>query len=179
VARYTSDRAGRRRADPQPFSGQWPARAGPQAKAAPPPAKIRKSVPATRKHRFGVGSFDEYFDHVERGCGSSGQVFASLPQDTQRAVREDVRRDVGDTGGPSRSRLSSCSVVARNRASPYWTRAVAKAGCAESEQSARSPLNLREPLALTRGTCPARASCLALPLVGEGLPVAGFDGSVP
>jgi ubiquinone/menaquinone biosynthesis C-methylase UbiE len=54
----------------------------------------------TEKHRFGVESFDEYFDHVERGWGSSGQVFVSLPPDTQRAVREDVRRDVGDTGGP-------------------------------------------------------------------------------
>src|SRR5262245_37622198 len=54
----------------------------------------------TEKHCFGVGSFDEYFDHVERGWGSSGQVFVSLPPDTQRAVREDVRRDVGDTGGP-------------------------------------------------------------------------------
>jgi ubiquinone/menaquinone biosynthesis C-methylase UbiE len=54
----------------------------------------------TEKRSFGVGSFDEYFDHVERGWGSSGQVFVSLPPDTQRAVREDVRRDVGDSGGP-------------------------------------------------------------------------------
>jgi ubiquinone/menaquinone biosynthesis C-methylase UbiE len=54
----------------------------------------------TERHRFGVGSFDEYFDHVERGWGSSGQVFVSLSPDTQRAVREDVRRDVGDAGGP-------------------------------------------------------------------------------
>jgi len=54
----------------------------------------------TEKHSFAVGSFDEYFDHVERGWGSSGQIFVSLPPDTQRAVREDVRRDVGDTGGP-------------------------------------------------------------------------------
>jgi len=55
---------------------------------------------STEKHCFGVGSFEEYFDHVERGWGSSGQIFVSLPPDTQRAVREDVRRDVGDTGGP-------------------------------------------------------------------------------
>ena len=54
----------------------------------------------TEKHSFAVGSFDEYFDHVERGWGSSGQVFVSLPPDTQRAVGQDVRRDVGDTGGP-------------------------------------------------------------------------------
>ena len=52
------------------------------------------------KHRFGHASFDEYFDPVERGWGSAGQVFVSLPPDTQRAVREDVRRNVADAGGP-------------------------------------------------------------------------------
>jgi ubiquinone/menaquinone biosynthesis C-methylase UbiE len=55
---------------------------------------------STARHRFGVPSFDEYFDHVERGWGSSGQTFVALPEETQRSVREDVRRDVGDTGGP-------------------------------------------------------------------------------
>jgi ubiquinone/menaquinone biosynthesis C-methylase UbiE len=54
----------------------------------------------TSSHTFGVPSFDEYFDHVERGWGLVGQVFVSLPEETKRAVREDVRRDVGDTGGP-------------------------------------------------------------------------------
>jgi ubiquinone/menaquinone biosynthesis C-methylase UbiE len=54
----------------------------------------------TEKHCLGVGSFYEYFEHVERGWGSPGQAFVSLPPDTQRAVREDVRHDVGDTGGP-------------------------------------------------------------------------------
>jgi hypothetical protein len=54
----------------------------------------------TASQCFGVASFDEYFDHIERGWGSSGQVFVSLPEETKRAVREDVRRDVGDTGGP-------------------------------------------------------------------------------
>ena len=53
----------------------------------------------TGKHSFAVSSFDEYFDHVERGWGSSGQIFVSLPKVTKRVVREDVRRDVGDTGG--------------------------------------------------------------------------------
>jgi ubiquinone/menaquinone biosynthesis C-methylase UbiE len=55
---------------------------------------------ATANHRFRVASFDEYFDHVERGWGSAGQIFVSLPDETKRTVREDVRRDVGDTGGP-------------------------------------------------------------------------------
>ena len=54
----------------------------------------------TSTHTFGVPSFDEYFDHIERGWGLVGQVFVSLPEETKRAVREDVRRDVGDMGGP-------------------------------------------------------------------------------
>lgn len=54
----------------------------------------------SEKRCFGVDSFDEYFQHVERGWGSAGQLFVSLPPETQHAVREDVRRDVGDAGGP-------------------------------------------------------------------------------
>lgn len=54
----------------------------------------------TTIHHFGVPSFKEYFEHVERGWGSAGQVFVSLPEEVKRAVREDVRRDVDDTGGP-------------------------------------------------------------------------------
>lgn len=54
----------------------------------------------TATHTFGLPSFDEYFDPVDRGWGSAGQVFVSLPEGIKRAVRrEDVRRDVGDTGG--------------------------------------------------------------------------------
>jgi hypothetical protein len=55
---------------------------------------------STKSHHFGVPSFDEYFDHVERGWGSSGLLYVALPHDTKRAVREDVRRHVGDQGGP-------------------------------------------------------------------------------
>lgn len=54
----------------------------------------------TATRTFGLPSFDEYFDHVERGWGSAGQVFVSLAEEIKRAVREEVRRDVGDTGGP-------------------------------------------------------------------------------
>jgi ubiquinone/menaquinone biosynthesis C-methylase UbiE len=54
----------------------------------------------TSSHRFGVPSFDEYFDHVERGWGSSGLLYVALPDEIKRAVREDVRRHVGDNGGP-------------------------------------------------------------------------------
>lgn len=63
-------------------------------------AGFRNVVVTTASHCFGFSSFAEYFDHVERGWGSSGQLFLSLPEETKRAVREDVRRHVGDTGGP-------------------------------------------------------------------------------
>jgi hypothetical protein len=55
---------------------------------------------ATKMHRFAVPSFDDYFAHIERGWGSAGQVFVSLPEDIKRAVRDDARRDLGDNGGP-------------------------------------------------------------------------------
>src|SRR5262245_30466226 len=54
----------------------------------------------TAAHCFDVRSFEDYFDPVERGWGSPGQAFVSLPEEARRAVREDVQRDVGDTGGP-------------------------------------------------------------------------------
>jgi len=63
-------------------------------------AGFRNVEMTTSSHRFGVPSFDEYFDHVERGWGSSGLLYVALPEDTKRAVREDVRRHVGDNGGP-------------------------------------------------------------------------------
>lgn len=63
-------------------------------------AGFRNVAMTTQSHRFGVASFDEYFDHVERGWGSSGLLYVALPEETKRAVREDVRRHVGDTGGP-------------------------------------------------------------------------------
>src|SRR5262245_33778698 len=63
-------------------------------------AGFRNVEMTTSSHRFGVPSFDEYFDHVERGWGSSGLLYVALPDNTKRAVREDVRRHVGDNGGP-------------------------------------------------------------------------------
>jgi ubiquinone/menaquinone biosynthesis C-methylase UbiE len=52
----------------------------------------------TRRLRF--ASFDEYFGGIERGAGSTGQEDAALPEDLRRAVREEVRRDLRDEGGP-------------------------------------------------------------------------------
>jgi len=36
----------------------------------------------------------------ERGGASTGQALAGLPEEIRRAVRDEVRRDLGDTGGP-------------------------------------------------------------------------------
>lgn len=54
----------------------------------------------TQAHRFVLPSFDAYFEPVERGGGSSGQAYIALPNEVRRVVREEVQRDLGDTGGP-------------------------------------------------------------------------------
>jgi ubiquinone/menaquinone biosynthesis C-methylase UbiE len=54
----------------------------------------------TETHRFVLPSFDAYFEPFEQGAGSPGQAYISLSEETRRAVREEVRRDLGDTGGP-------------------------------------------------------------------------------
>jgi ubiquinone/menaquinone biosynthesis C-methylase UbiE len=63
-------------------------------------AGFRNIELTTEAHRFVVSSFDAYFEPYEKGAGSSGQAFVSLPVEVRRAVREEVRRDLGDTGGP-------------------------------------------------------------------------------
>jgi ubiquinone/menaquinone biosynthesis C-methylase UbiE len=55
---------------------------------------------STESHRFPVRNFETYFEQFEQGWGSPGQTYVSLPEEIRRAVREDVRRDVGDTDGP-------------------------------------------------------------------------------
>ena len=54
----------------------------------------------TEAHRFTLPSFDAYFGPFERGGGSSGQALVALPEEVRRAVREEIRRDLRDTGGP-------------------------------------------------------------------------------
>ena len=54
----------------------------------------------TETHRFVLPSFEAYFEPFEQGAGSPGQAFVPLPENARRAVREEVRRDLGDTGGP-------------------------------------------------------------------------------
>lgn len=52
------------------------------------------------KHCFALPSFDAYYGPFERGGASTGQALASLPKDIRHAIREEVRRDLADTGGP-------------------------------------------------------------------------------
>jgi ubiquinone/menaquinone biosynthesis C-methylase UbiE len=54
----------------------------------------------TEAHRFVLPSFDAYFEPFERGGGSPGQAFVSLSVAQRKAVREEVQRELGDTGGP-------------------------------------------------------------------------------
>ena len=54
----------------------------------------------TVKHTFVLPSFDAYYGPFERGGASTGQALAALPVEIRRAVREEVRRDLADTGGP-------------------------------------------------------------------------------
>jgi hypothetical protein len=63
-------------------------------------AAFRDVEITTEIYRFVLPSFDTYFKPFEQGAGSPGQAFVSLSADARHAVREEVRRDLGDTGGP-------------------------------------------------------------------------------
>lgn len=54
----------------------------------------------TVRHTFVLPSFDAYYGPFERGGASTGQALAALPGEIRHAVREEVRRHLGDTGGP-------------------------------------------------------------------------------
>ena len=54
----------------------------------------------TEQHTFMLPSFDAYYGPFERGGASTGQALAALPEEIRRAVREEVRRDLADMGGP-------------------------------------------------------------------------------
>jgi ubiquinone/menaquinone biosynthesis C-methylase UbiE len=49
---------------------------------------------------FSFASFDAYFENVELGRGSSGQEYQKLSEEARGIVREEMQRDLGDTGGP-------------------------------------------------------------------------------
>jgi ubiquinone/menaquinone biosynthesis C-methylase UbiE len=54
----------------------------------------------TVRHTFVLPSFDAFYGPFERGGASTGQALASVPEKIRGAIREEVRRDLGDTGGP-------------------------------------------------------------------------------
>jgi ubiquinone/menaquinone biosynthesis C-methylase UbiE len=54
----------------------------------------------TVRHTFVLSSFEAYYGPFERGGASTGQALAELPEEIRRAVREEVRRDLADSGGP-------------------------------------------------------------------------------
>jgi ubiquinone/menaquinone biosynthesis C-methylase UbiE len=54
----------------------------------------------TVRHTFVLPSFDAYYGPFERGGASTGQALATLPEEIRRAVREEVRRDLAESGGP-------------------------------------------------------------------------------
>jgi ubiquinone/menaquinone biosynthesis C-methylase UbiE len=54
----------------------------------------------TVRHTFVLPSFDAYYGPFERGAASTGQALAALPEKIRRAVREEVRRDLANSGGP-------------------------------------------------------------------------------
>ena len=89
-----------------------------QAWRKPPPAPLRSAIAArlhslfaqagftdiethTEKHTFVLPSFDAYYGPFARGGASTGQAIAIIARRTlRRAIREEVRRDLGDMGGP-------------------------------------------------------------------------------
>jgi len=54
----------------------------------------------TQTKTFELPSFEAYFAPIEQGAGSPGQAFVSLPETARHAVREQLRRELGDSGGP-------------------------------------------------------------------------------
>jgi ubiquinone/menaquinone biosynthesis C-methylase UbiE len=54
----------------------------------------------TEVQRFEKPSFSAYFEPYERGWGTAGQAYVALPEEARRAMREEVRRALGDAGGP-------------------------------------------------------------------------------
>ncbi len=54
----------------------------------------------TVSHTFVLPSSDAYYGPFERGGASTGQALTALPNELRRAVREEVRRGLADTGGP-------------------------------------------------------------------------------
>ena len=63
-------------------------------------AGFRDVETTTESHCFVLPSFEAYFEPFEQGGGSSGQAYLGLSDVERRAVREEVRQSLRDTGGP-------------------------------------------------------------------------------
>ena len=63
-------------------------------------AALREVETTVETLRFAYVDFDNFFGGVERGEGAMGQEYTALAEDTRRTIREEVRREVGDAGGP-------------------------------------------------------------------------------
>lgn len=63
-------------------------------------AGFRDVETTTQAHCFVLPSFEAYFAPFEQGGGSTGQAYLTLSPAERRAVRDEVRRSLGDTGGP-------------------------------------------------------------------------------
>ena len=63
-------------------------------------AGFRDAETGIEKHTFVLSSFDAYYGPFERGGASTGQELISLPEPIRRAIREEMRRSLGDDGGP-------------------------------------------------------------------------------
>ena len=63
-------------------------------------AGFRDVEVTTEPQRFEKPSFSAYFEPYGRGWGSAGQAYVALPEEARVAMREEVRRALGDSGGP-------------------------------------------------------------------------------
>jgi ubiquinone/menaquinone biosynthesis C-methylase UbiE len=54
----------------------------------------------TVRRAFVLPSFDAYYGPFERGGASTGQALAGLSEELRHSIREEVRHDLSDTGGP-------------------------------------------------------------------------------
>lgn len=63
-------------------------------------ARFREVETSVEVLRYTLSSFDSYFRGVERGAGSTGQIYLALSENIRRSLRAEVREIVGQTDGP-------------------------------------------------------------------------------